>query len=572
MTGRAFRALTRHFVLAIVEPPLLSDLGIDALRRTLISVLSFFLCLGVFLPRVFVNKYRGLSRMPTPEPFLRAWPGDTLFTLALPMYIVGLAAVIVSPMLFPDETDYRVLTPLPIRRVELFGAKLAALIVVASTAVVGVNAITSVTFPAVIGGRWSGHHYIVRIAAHWLTACLASAWTVSAVMALQGLCLVVVPLRWRHRITTTLQAGAFLLLLVSVPSFIRLTGRTVDAATVGSAPQMLLPPIWFLGVERCLLDGGATAGYARAAAAAAGAWAATLAVVLTSFIVLFRSAESLAGVADNAVPSRIRRQMGSWLRRHPPLPGPQTAIAGFAVRGLLRSRLHQFVFAVVLGCGLALLTAQIATALEGRSLRAVDPRDALAAALAAPLLACLCTTIGLRAAFLLPLERSASWVFKLLDDPRTRASALNGVASVFAISVLVPAVVVALVLQPRLLGWSTVPAIALTSLAGFCLVELVLVRWRRIPYACGYLPGKRHLTATAAILLMAYGLFVGIGAQLLRWSILHPSHLLFTGGLLLAALASCKRARLRTLGELPLEFEDEDPAAVIVMALGSSGR
>ena len=48
---------------------------------------------------------------------LAAWPGDTLFTLALPMYFIGFAAVIVSPMLFPDETDYRVLTPLPLKRV-----------------------------------------------------------------------------------------------------------------------------------------------------------------------------------------------------------------------------------------------------------------------------------------------------------------------------------------------------------------------------------------------------------------------------------------------------------------------
>ena len=77
MTRRAFRALTRHFVGAIVEPPILSDVGIDAFRRTLISAASFFICLGGFLPRIFTKKYRLLSQMPSPEPYLSAWPGDT---------------------------------------------------------------------------------------------------------------------------------------------------------------------------------------------------------------------------------------------------------------------------------------------------------------------------------------------------------------------------------------------------------------------------------------------------------------------------------------------------------------
>lgn len=570
MTVRAFRALTRHFVFAIVEPPILSDIGIDALRRTLISLLSFFLCLGFFLPRVFIAKYRMLSQMPTPEPYQLALPGDTLFMIALPMYVIGLAAVIVSPMLFPDETDYRVLTPLPLRRVELFGAKLAALLIATAAAVLGVNAVLSVTLPAVTNGRWATHHWAVRIAVHWLTACIASAWMVSAVMALQGLCLVTVPERWRHRVAATTQAGVFLVLLVSVPFFVRLTGLTVNATTVAAAPQLFLPPIWFLGLERWLLDGSASGGYRTAAALAGTALAATTMIVCGSFIALFRSAESLAGAADSHRPSGLRMRFGRWLRSRAIVAGPEAAVIGFAVRGLLRSRLHQFVFVVIIGCGLALLSVQIATALEGRSLAASDPRDVMWAAVAAPLLATLCLTIALRAAFLLPLDRGAGWVFRLTDDPRTRASALTGVVDVFTAGAIVPAVALAAVLQPPLLGWSTVPSIALTTLAGLALVELVLVRWRRIPYACSYLPGKRHLTYTVAILLATYSVFVFVGALLVGAAILHPARMMFVGGLLLAAFAALRRARLRTFGTFPVEFEDEDPDAVVVMRLGPS--
>jgi hypothetical protein len=567
MTRRAFRALTRHFVGAIVEPPILSDVGIDAFRRTLISAASFFLCLGAFLPRIFLKKYRLLSQMPSPEPYLAAWPGDTLFALALPMYVVGFAAVIVSPMLFPDETDYRVLTPLPLKRGELFAAKLTALFIVSTAAILVVNAVISVTLPAVTGGRWAPHGTVARVAAHWLTACIASAWTVSAVMAMQGACILAVPQRWRNRVSSTVQASVFVVLLVSVPFFVRLTGRTVTAETVAAAPQVFLPPIWFLGVERWFLDGAAAAGYTRAAAAAGVASGVTLVGIALAFVSLFRSAESLAGTAGNHRPLALRRLVGRWLSTRTIVPPPQGAVIGFALRGLTRSRLHQFVFAVVFGTGLAMLAAQIAWIVEGRTLAAARPVDAMNAAIAAPLLLTLCLTLGLRAAFLLPLDRGAGWVFRMLDDPQTRGPALNGVASVFSVAAVVPASLVAMLLQPPLFGYLTVPAIVMTALAGLSLVELVLIGWRRIPYSCSYLPGKRHLTYTVASLLLAYGVFVATGSMILRASLQHPARMLLVGGLLLAAFAALRRARVRSLGSLPLEFEDEDPNAVIMMPL-----
>jgi ABC-type proline/glycine betaine transport system permease subunit len=183
------------------------------------------------------------------------------------------------------------------------------------------------------------------------------------------------------------------------------------------------------------------------------------------------------------------------------------------------------------------------------------------------LLITLSLVLGLRAAFLLPLDRGAGWLFRLVDDPQTRGPALNGVATVFSIAAVAPATAIALLLQPPLFGYVTVVAIAMTALASLSLVEIVLIGWRRIPYSCSYLPGKRHLTYTVAVLLALYVFFVGIGSMIVRGSLLHPARMLFVGGLLMASFAALRRARLRTLGTIPLEFEDEDPAAVILMPL-----
>ena len=300
---------------------------------------------------------------------------------------------------------------------------------------------------------------------------------------------------------------------------------------------------------------------------AAAAWIATLTVIALAFVRLFRSAESLAGTVGNRRPSALRLSTGHWLRTQTIVRAPAAAVIGFARRGLTRSRLHQFVFAVVVGVGLAMLAAQIAWMVAGRTLVATRPEDARTAAIAAPLLVALCLTIGLRAAFLLPLDRGAGWVFRLVDDPRTRAAALNGVATVFTFAAVVPAALLGLLLQPPLFGYLTVPAIAMVAFAALLLVEIVLISWRRIPYACSYLPGKRHLTYTVAILLLAYGVFVATCAMIVRASLAHPARMLFVGGLLMASFAALRRARLRGLAAFPLQFEDEDPTAVIVMPL-----
>ena len=92
------------------------------------------------------------------------------------------------------------------------------------------------------------------------------------------------------------------------------------------------------------------------------------------------------------------------------------------------------------------------------------------------------------------------------------------------------------------------------------LVEIVLTDWARIPFTCGYLPGKRVMAYTLGVLFAAYAVFVYLGANSIRWGILHPSRTLVIGGLLVATFAALRRARLRTWGLQPLEFEDEDPA------------
>ena len=514
---------------------------------------------GVFLPSSFFKKYVDLNAEIRPDRFEPALRADTVLMIAVPMLIAALIAVVISPMMFPDETDYQVLTPLPVTRGHIFAARLCALAAIVAVGVVAINAITSIWFPFVSGGRRAHYPLGLRVVAHGVAATSGTVWVVSAVMALQGLTLLLSPAGWRRRVSLLTQGAVLLGLLLSLPFVVSLPTADVSQVSIQASPLVWLPPVWFFNLEQWLLTGAE----AERLAARAALWASlvTAFVVAVSYTRLYRSAERLAGFSGAA---RVRNSAGiailGWAERHGLMPQATVAVVAFSILGILRSRLHQIVLLLVIGVGMALLIGQLLTATGGTTLVSSGPRAVVHAALAAPLLVALAITFALRTAFLLPLDRDAAWIVRLTETPAERGKALDGVAHVLRYAALVPAVAAAVVLQSWALGGRWPLAVGLTTVAVLVLVEIVLTDWARIPFTCGYLPGKRVMAYTLGVLFAAYAVFVYLGANSIRWGILHPSRTLVIGGLLVVAFAALRRARLRTWGLQPLEFEDEDPA------------
>jgi hypothetical protein len=548
MTRVTFSVLTRHFAAAILAPPILTDLGVDYLRRTLASLLGILIVIGVFLPRLFSRKYIELYAIVPHEPYLRAVQADTLMMIAIPMLIIALIAVVLCPLLFPDETDYRVLTPLPITRAQLFASKLLAVVVVMLVAVVAVDFLASAWFPIVIGGRRAEHSTIARVGAHLVASLAGSTWAFLAVMALQGACLSVVPAAWQRRASVLVQAGLFVGLLLAIPFVTRIPRMTVLQDTVMTTSLAWLPPTWFLGVERLLLDGPEAGGYGAAADAALLMSALVVVIIFAVYARLYLSAERLAGMSGS---SRARRSRGLWLLDR--VPPPTASVLSFIASGLSRSRLHQFVFLLIAGTGAAITIARNEV-------------------VSAPLVAALFAGLGLRAVLLLPIDRGAAWVFQVTEDSRTRARALDGVAYAFSWSVIGLSLVVTLALQRSLASPAWGFGALFTVFADLVMVEILIGDWRRMPYACTYIPGKRVLAYNLGVLLAWYFVFVWIGTNLIRWAMVHPARTLALGVAQLAALTVLRRARLRLWGKLPLEFEDEDPLAVRHLGLAADER
>src|SRR5205814_5082502 len=93
-------------------------------------------------------KYEQLSRLPSPGPYRDALRADELWLITLTMAAIGLATAIKWQALFPSLRDYHALAGLPLRPSQLFAAKLLALLAVSVVAVVAMNLIPGLGFPA----------------------------------------------------------------------------------------------------------------------------------------------------------------------------------------------------------------------------------------------------------------------------------------------------------------------------------------------------------------------------------------------------------------------------------------
>lgn len=241
---------------------------------------------------------------------------------------------------------------------------------------------------------------------------------------------------------------------------------------------------------------------------------------------------------------------------------PQTAVvARFASKTLWRSPLHQVVFVGITACGVGWVTNSLLAAGLMEWLRAGGvPSPRLVSVVGTmPFVLMLAGVTGLRGALLLPHDPRANWIFRMSDEDAHRPGQLDAVERLFMRLAVLPVVVATLPLQWAVLGANALPTLALAYLCGVLLVEAVIRNWRRIPFTCSYIPGKRNVAETVLLALMVYALFTTIGRGLVAFSRLHPSRFLIVLGLLLVTIALVRLRRLNSWGRTPLMFDDDPP-------------
>jgi hypothetical protein len=561
-----FHRLVRHCLARILhgensEPGEL-DLGLGA-------ILGLLAAPGAFASIILAEKYGSLFRFLRGEAKFDVYAAslpDEYFFIVLAMVVTGAVAIWKWDALIPDHRDYSNLAPLPIRAGHIFSANFLALLLLAAVLALDVNAASSVVFPLLVCGSETSLRYTaVFFGTHLLAVVLASLFSFFVVLALLGLLAAVLPYGLFRRGSVCVRCG-MLVFLMALLSTSFMTAVQVEQLSRASRPFVeLLSPVWFLGLCQHL-RGVADPAFGPLSRVALVGAALSVVLALGTYAVSYgrcftQSAEVVSNIADRHGRPHHRgfdRLHGLWLRS----PFERAAFR-FALKTLFRSENHTLVVLGSIGLGVVLASETLFEAARNRA-----PGAPSADLLSIPLIVGYCLFLGLRFSFEIPAALRANWVFRMTVNPGTNQCV--PLARRIMLTFLIP-LLLFVCLPAYALGWNWKLGLTHTAVvAVLCvlLMEILLIRFRKIPFTCSMPTFKSSALASVLVYIVGFAVFTSWTTAAERWALEDPLWYVPFALALAAIWLIVERYRGEmTYLDRRLIFEERPEAAVEVLDL-----
>ncbi len=559
---RQFRILLRAFLSQVVDADLISPGG--EMQTLLIQFAALLSAFNFVVAIVIVPRY-GTSPLPHATLMTNAW-SDEEFLINTTISVAGLFMVLAWDSFLPDLRDRLVLGVLPVRVRTIALAKVAAAGLALALSVLLVNIFTGFCYAIILAAPGSGVLGLLRaFSAYWITMAAAALFMACLLLSVRGLAAYLLPHRVFVRISNLIQVGAFFAILAVYflkPPLANPVGLT--------SPHNLLwldwePSYWFLGMFQQLNGSMHPVFRSLAVRAAWALLASTLLATITFALGYRRSIRRLAEQPDIPPVDRSRRAshlgavIAKWIFKAP----LDRAIFLFTARTLARSRKHRLLLAMYAGIGLAIALAYMESLLHGGwKLTWNQPNAPL---LVASLVMLLFVIMGTRIVSTFPFALRSNWIFRVsaVHSPQTYFAAIRKSLYVLtAFPIWSASAIFFFAIWP---GRSALQHLLVLMLAGALIVERSLYSFRKIPFACSYLPGKANLKVT----LTMYGSIVLFaahqGGQLEFWAMQRTARYLVVV-LLLAGAAVWTRRRVNQFAAAPftpIQFEDLPPGEIL---------
>lgn len=550
-THGPFFELLRHFLHRFFDSDLITTPG--QMAGPLIGVFSLLLPWFNMFIGMLRHKYAYFGGMSSPGPFRHVVRADELWLVTLLMSAIGLVTAIKWESVFPGLRDYRSLGTLPLRPRQIFTAKLAALLIVITAAVVVLNFLPAMGFPAASASHWQfGQGMGVRVLAH-IAACVSGCYFFFfGLVGLQGTLLNLLRPRVFGQVTGYLQGLLVAVMLVLIVLSFSIDARITDAL-LQPAWSRWLPPVWFLGLYQAAM-GDPDPTMQMLSHRAWMALGVSIALALLTYLISYQRHRELL-VEGLTSSSRDRRWTGAVLRFLVP-DTRQQAITVFMVKTLARSSHHRMILMGYAGFGFAILISGIVAV---RS--AVSPdRVAAATFIYAHVVFLAFLLIGLRHLFALPTELGANWMFRLTEH-EGRADWLRAVDRFVLMNGAAVLLLAPFLLELKLVGWHAVLEVALFG--GFALLcyEWAFSSWEKLPFTCSHLPGR---TPMWILFLQFLGLLAVLPLvnYILLCGVYYPSVFLVVMTIQLAVWKRIHAAREDGWGEQRLKYEETPDQAI----------
>ena len=500
------------------------ELGADDLELGMGVVLIFLAMPGVLVSLLMFEKFGSLIRFLRGDgvfdPYVATVP-DEYFFIVLSMAVSCAAALWRWNSIFLDRRDYANLVPLPIPLTRIFFANLFAIFALTALLTIVVNAASFVLFPiAVVGSQGSFSTFFRFAFGHAISVTLSSAFSFLAIFALSGALMACLPYRIFRKVSVYVRFAVALYLLA-----ILATSFTISSVLSGGSPLIYqrlggLPPAWFLGLTETLWGNGNDIFFSSLTRRAMVSLGLGLLISTVAYTFSFRrSFLRIPEFADAGPLPRGRRfRLPAKLLDATILRTPvQRAGYHFVSRTLLRSDAHLQIVLAFAALGLVVAAQNVNAAFHpGISFAAQPPTVEL---LSIPFILSYCLLVGIRLAFEVPSDLSANWIFKLWIEPggEQLRPVARKVLLTFSLGWIAP---LCLLYSTLLWGWLT--ALLQTTILIGCsavFVEVLLVRFRKIPFTCSYPAFQSHSTLVLVAYLMGFVVFAIYIPQVVQWSL-----------------------------------------------------
>ena len=560
--------LTRHFFGRFFDNEFVSRSGESPLGLAHLLIL-------VALPGVFYfffqNQAYDLISQVAPQLFEPVSMRDEARYVYLSMIVIGLAAVLEWDALFPDQLDYLTLTPLPLKVRFVFAAKIAAVVLFLSLFTAAAGAPGSLLYPiAASSGRNVPFLVLCRwIGAHGLSVSAGSVFIFLVFVSLEGLLLTVLSYRWFERVSAYIQGlliAAMLMFLLLMPK----VTEQLPALVRSNSPLLgMLPPMWFFGFYRVMLGYPEPVYHALATKALEGL-AAVLMISIGTYLVSYRRhLGRLLEAADAREPWRAGRLAGGLRRaldRTFLREGQERATFSFVLKTILGSRRHRLLFSAYTGVGMALALESIAALLSRHGAAAAPERAPIL--LSVPLILLFFALSGMRLIFEVPAEIRANWIFQLTEREMS-PELLSGVRKAMMAVGTIPMLTLAVPIYVLRLSFAGAAAVFLLDCGiALVLIEVMLLRFQKIPFTCSYLASKFGSLAIWLVCWLGFPSFAYTLARAESWALRNPTELVIWLAFLIGGLIWLRTYSRRFLRqELRLVFEEEREPAVQTLDL-----
>jgi hypothetical protein len=561
-----FGVLIRHFFGRFFDNELVSTQG--EVHATISKVIGLLAAPGLICFWL-MPKYTALVYFP-PKVAEAASLSDKMFFITFSMVVMGFVTVLEWDALFPDRRDFTILIPLPINLPSIFAAKIVSLCAFVVIFFAATNAIHTFLYPFVAMGRYAIFLGVLgSMAVHATVMLAATSFMFFFFVALQGLLMNVLSFKMFRRVSTYVQLLSVLALLMMLLLFLD-TSSLIHSAK-NRHLLYFFPPMWFLGLYETMLgQPDPLAGCREIALKALEVVLATsaLAYALSYKRHVKRSLES-EEVLD-VVPTRVSALLCAFANRYIVRNPLEQASFYFTGKTMVRSRKHWLYLASYVGVGFALMLQALVGVFSRAGSPAIEtPNPAL---LSIPLIISFFVLSGMRVVFSIPAELKANWVFQL-SEADGRPECLSGVRKAMFVFGAVPLFAALAPMYVLLWGWPAAVFHTFFDIAlSLLLIELLLVKFHKIPFTCSYLPGKSNITALWFVYWLGFATYAYSMASLEVWILNRPLRIagFYLLGVTLVATAYFYRNRHLHEG-FTLIFEDQPEPVVRTLNLTAPG-